>query len=896
MKKGFVVTLLTCSLLSLATAAAASQQIRIQVAVPPHFSGIDFGTLAARLPEQAKVEIGSESDAPGIVEQVLQGKIDIAVVPTKSVAKVASDFAVFDLPFAVTEGATDKLFSGMFDQETTKYFAASLEKVGLGQIDNAVYGGTSVIASREPARSPRDFRGARVALLQDSPIREVLELAGAKPLSFKDTRGIQQAFEDNAVDAAEIPLVDLWRIGAPYVAMTQHRFSAHVVIYNQANYARLPSDVRTRVENAFGYSDTAAVVTQERARSTYGTVLQLDENLRGEWRNLVEKTQWRTIATIDKSLLSTLREPTRHYYVSYETGAKADLGWNTWFQSGSQTSTEQLIKDRDYNLMLDLGRDKYPGALSTEVEKEVIKEIERSPDGADISLLVRPIITGGVLMTRPDKPLVAKILRIERRKLVSQDSDVQMIQRAKSEKLPLSEISQALSVFEPLVWPVVAQRTGCAHIAFSIWNVSGLRPLDQIIVNVPVVGAEGNPAPDCATAISGGLDSLLSLDTPAGPTQADAALQFFDTGNQGEEDPKTVAVFVNRSELETALGNGQSPPVYSWKLKDELSQFLGLPDNLQKSIASAHDAIDGPQPFDNAVRQLTAAIFNTWDRSEEATAQHAKESLQQLTSRAEPPVIVARYFDKNGSMQYLPLALLAADASERVLSHRLTLVQPLTRGLPVSDDTCVDNWDFAIPSELEGAHAEAAELLTRTDWRPTGPDTHWYRNNLELLNFLRVRGAEQPPSSGFLLLAHHTNGSITYSGDAHPDRILNGEVQREFGRGSFAVLAACATSGASQESRNFIRHLLGNGVEAVVTSPFQVDTTFGTRFAVSFASVTKTSKEKGESARLLDLFNRAVDLTMQAYPEQPGYRDMALEFQIVGNHQLRLCNHSISGQ
>ncbi|MOA44104.1 hypothetical protein D3C78_1663330 [compost metagenome] len=81
----------------------------------------------------------------------------------------------------------------------------------------------------------------------------------------------------------------------------------------------------------------------------------------------------------------------------------------------------------------------------------------------------------------------------------------------------------------------------------------------------------------------------------------------------------------------------------------------------------------------------------------------------------------------------------------------------------------------------------------------------------------------------------------------------------------------------------------------MVTSPFQVDATFGTRFAVSFATVTKTAKEKGEPARLVDLFNRAVDLTMQAYQEQPGYSDMALEFQIVGNHQVRLCNHAVVG-
>lgn len=571
------------------------------------------------------------------------------------------------------------------------------------------------------------------------------------------------------------------------------------------------------------------------------------------------------------------------------------LGWNTWFQSGSQTTSKQLIKDRDYEIILDLGRDKYPGALSAAVTKLVLKEIEQSPADSDISLLVRPIISGDTLMARPDQPLVAKILRIERRKLAAQDNDGQVIQRAKVENLPLREISQALSVGEPLKWPVVALRTGCAQIAFSIWSVSGLRPLDQIIVNVPVVAADRPMVPDCTAAISGGIETFLSMDTLSNPTQADAALHFFDTGNKRVDVAKTVAVFVDRSELETAIGNGQSPPVYAWTLKSELSQFLGQPDNLQRSIANAHDAIKKPRPYDTVVRQLSAAIFNTRDRSEDAAASHAKASLKKLANRAEPPIVITRYFDRDGSMQYLPLALLAADASERVLSRRLTLVQPLQNTRALSNDACVDNWDFAIPDTLEGAHAETAELLAKTDWRPTGPNINWYHDNLELLSFLKERGDEKSLSTGLLMLAHHRNGSITYSKDGNPDRILSSEVQREFAHGSFAVLAACATSGTSQESQDFIQHLLHNGVDAAITSPFLVDATFGTRFAVSFATVTKTARQNGEPARLVDLFNRAIDLTRHAYRDQQGYSDMALEFQIVGNHQVRLCSRASAG-
>ncbi|QAY83365.1 hypothetical protein CUN61_05005 [Pseudomonas arsenicoxydans] len=39
----------------------------------------------------------------------------------------------------------------------------------------------------------------------------------------------------------------------------------------------------------------------------------------------------------------------------------------------------------------------------------------------------------------------------------------------------------------------------------------------------------------------------------------------------------------------------------------------------------------------------------------------------------------------------------------------------------------------------------------------------------------------------------------------------------------------------------------------------------------------------------------AIDLTRHAYRDQPGYSDMALEFQIVGNHQVRLCSRASAG-
>ncbi|KNX77010.1 hypothetical protein DA83_04215 [Pseudomonas sp. 250J] len=888
MKAGLIATAIFFGQLSLASATTPSQSVFVQVALPPD-TGFDVGALKTRLPTQASVEVRLASEASEVVDQVRQGKIDIALVPTSGISRYAPNFAVFDLPFIVSEGAADKLFSGVFGHETTPYLLSSLKSSGLGQIGGALYVDTYVLASQTPARSPGDYRGSRVALLQDSPMRGPLEATGASLVLMQNNKEIVRALEHGTIDAAELPLRELGHsFETPYIAMTSHRFSALAVIYNKSKYAQLSTEVREHIDSAFRTTRDSMY----RPRPSFPeNELEVDNNIRNEWRHLVEKTQWKTIDKVDKGLLTALQEPMVFHPMSATGEPGSDLRWNTWYQSGSETFSQQLYPDREYDLTLDLGRASYPGTLATAAEQWIFREIQRTPEGADISLLIRPVITSDILTVRADQPLTAKVLKIKRDRLVPQANDLQLVEQAASRQITLQTLSKALSVSEPLTWPiVVANRTGCAQIAFSIWNFSGLRPLDQIVINVPVVAHAGSPTPDCKASIDGGIDSLLSLDAQDPLSQADAALQFFDTGSKREGDAKTVAVFVSRTELQSALDKGAPPPVHAWTLKDELSRFLQQPENLQRSITKAHDEIDKQRPYDSVVRQLSASIFNARERSEDAVTEHAKKTLKELAAQSTPAMVLTRYFDNDGSIQYLPLALLAADAQERILSKRLTVVQPVAEPNSLPKNSCVDNWDLAIPDRLEGAQAEAAELLAKSDWRPTGAGNHWYRDNPQLFNFLRSRGNDNPPRTGLLLLAHHDKGGITYAWDEKPDRVINAEVRRTFGAGSFAVLAACTTSGASRESRNFMNHLLDNGMEAVITSPFQVDTTFGTHFAISFANAIKKAQDKGEPARLIELFNRAVDDTMQAYHEHPGYSDMALELQIIGNHDVKLCS------
>jgi hypothetical protein len=131
---------------------------------------------------------------------------------------------------------------------------------------------------------------------------------------------------------------------------------------------------------------------------------------------------------------------------------------------------------------------------------------------------------------------------------------------------------------------------------------------------------------------------------------------------------------------------------------------------------------------------------------------------------------------------------------------------------------------------------------------------------------------------------------ITYSTSASPDAILEADRKREFPDGSVAVLAACSTTGASLDNKLFVMNLSKLGVRAFVASPFQVDTRFGTRLATNFVAIAKDVQTSGVNGttRLVDLFDRAIARTIESFPD-PGYRDMALEFQIIGDYEMPVC-------
>lgn len=869
--------------------------------------------LRRRLGSLGLVESIEPSAADRTVAALRRGEIDMAIVPLPALRGLAPGFGVYDLAFAFPNSRSMMNFTeGAEDGE----LASQLSKLGLASL-GTWYGGALVIASGKQAlRSPSDFMGKPLAVFPGTSMTRQFKAVGAKakPLLAPE---IYAALAKGNDGAAELRWHQL-ALGPPttrYVAETNHRFTGHVVVINQERFSSLPPETLIQVRQAVAeVSREVSALTSKREQeareqvlaSPHVTVLTVNEPLRNEWRMALRGQQGPEIRRIGGELLERAQSPVR-IPLAVAPPERGGLTWNAWFQISPKQTMTELAAGNKYDFILDLGRGAYPDALAGVASGRVLAEIDRDPRLDQVTLLVRPLLMGSQLRPFEGTALGSRPLTIQRARLAVSPQDVDHIEARRSSAITLRDLAGELSVGEPLSWPIIARESGCARIALSIWDATGRRPLDYLIVNVPVKRS-GEASPDCAPGVHGGelvagLQGLLDVGPGevASAHNADAALHLFDVPPAGDEAPSTVAVYADRAAFEAAAAGGE-PPLLAWELDTRLSDFLGDPAKLQHSITLARDSFGKVEtPYGDVVRQLDAALFGGRTEDDRQAAEAARAAMRRIAQGAVAPVVLVRYFSSEGEMRYVPLALLAANAPVRVLPGRVTVVQPLLGAKRAARGACFDAWNLAIPRLLDKVLGDDAELLGRNDWRVQGERLTWYEDNSALLRFLSTSVSKGTSGEALVLLAHHGEGTLTFSASARPDRILNEEVKREFGRGSIAVLAACSTTGVSRASRAFLQTLVRRGVEAFVVSPFQVHASFGTHLAVSFVEEANEARRHGETRRLSDLHERALARVIERFARRAGYKDkalefqiigykdMALEFQIIGDHELRLC-------
>src|SRR5207253_1773766 len=191
------------------------------------------GAIQEGLEDVATVRHLNVASADSVIKSVMQGETDLAVVPVSALSEFVPAFAIYGLPFTFSES---KPFSFFMSSQLQPQLAEQLKDQGLQALGGVWYGGTRVIASQLPRRSPTDFKGTRLAVSSDDWQSMDFSGVGAKSIKMSDT-DMASALATGAVDAAEVPWDRVTKIKAAFVTQSDHRFSGLIAIYKASRFS-----------------------------------------------------------------------------------------------------------------------------------------------------------------------------------------------------------------------------------------------------------------------------------------------------------------------------------------------------------------------------------------------------------------------------------------------------------------------------------------------------------------------------------------------------------------------------------------------------------------------------------------------------------------------------------
>ena len=577
--------------------------------------------------------------------------------------------------------------------------------------------------------------------------------------------------------------------------------------------------------------------------------------------------------------------------------------WNRWFQ-GEMQAVETLEVGRRYEFVLDISRYRYLEKQSSVAEPALSRFIEERRKEKEITLKIRSVLLGGVLSragaARSEDEMRIPVARLQQpESQADRDAETRAWRELQNGRLSLPQAARVLGAAQISI-PVLAEGTGCAQIALMIFDVLGIRPLDHVVATVPVREA-GDPAPDCTIEDSearsrAGLSTLLLFSGASRQAErADASLSVFETTQPGTSRKRSVAVFVDAKRYHAALSE-QNPAdrgVYGWLLQSSLGTFVSDPEHLLHQIKLDR----GKGSYGGSAELIRDKVFSTPNPKEAEEPQKALAALQRIARQSEkPPVVLARIVSADDEFVLLPLALLATRTQQPVLEKAIVVVHPLSRQDYVSARTCVDKWNFGIPSSLAGVGA------VTIDTNPAPWISEWMRS----LNALRVFLSARPETSaaadasakaeGLVLLAHHAKGNLWYGEGETP--VIPENINRAFPSGTVALLSACSVGDPTGDNSAILNRLNARGVDAMIVSPFPVHAGYGTELAKHFASSVRSARNAKQNPTLSELFHtaasQAATSTSKLRTDKGGggdYSEMHLEFVIAGDQEMRLCEN-----
>jgi TRAP-type transport system periplasmic protein len=178
------------------------------------------------------------------------GTVDAGVITNAVVAQIEPVFQLNDLPFLYADEAqAQRTLDGPVGQK----LSAKLEPKGIKVLGYMEGGFRNMINNVRPVERPGDVRGVKYRVMQNPVFIAMFSSLGgnAVPMAWGETF---TAVQQGTIDGLEIPLAVIEQNKyfevAKYLSLTNHTYSANLLLISKRLFDRLPGDLQKAVTDA----------------------------------------------------------------------------------------------------------------------------------------------------------------------------------------------------------------------------------------------------------------------------------------------------------------------------------------------------------------------------------------------------------------------------------------------------------------------------------------------------------------------------------------------------------------------------------------------------------------------------------------------------------------------
>ncbi len=549
---------------------------------------------------------------------------------------------------------------------------------------------------------------------------------------------------------------------------------------------------------------------------------------------------------------------------------------------------------KDYRFVLDISRLSRKPVATAALSPSATEEIEAAQ--SEVNLKVRVMLIGGVVEAERTGSVIEQPLQVRIEKLKQVDLSADEQTKWQAGNLSTKEYYAKASGGQ-MTLGVSTVGNGCGSVVMSIWDGTGLRPLDHLIYDFQVGNSE-----TCLTEgrLQAGAESALSISSRGNSDaaqKADAVFHIFEFSPNSNKDDGSIIWFVDRHALNKSRAEtGSVGGVYAWRTESSVKLYVQkeLPTQIAAARAAAMTALPTATPYGNVADRLRKKIFTVRTPAVDGpVARQAESAFARLVNESSSEaVILARLATSVDDLDYVPLGLLSARTDNPFFTKSFVTVQPLPRERFYGGKVCVDPWTLGVPVGLQGLTTQqVVEQLKNFTLSSQPPSRFGLARTIETLGsqLNKSATAKASRSEGIVVLSHHSNGQLWF-GDMLKS-LDSGDIVREFAPGSVALLSACSMAGDGPFAHKLIHRLNTLNVDTMIVSPFPVNADFGTLLALNFIREVSDAYSNKQTPTIAELYLLAWKSTADQLFDlrNRNFHEMGLEFVLLGDPNVRLC-------